>query len=132
MSFEPGALSRQSVISSLVTMTQRLDYFAHNMKEQLRERGWTPPELARRAGLSPKTVNNVLNGRHAQQLNILLKIANALELELWQMWLPKLPKDAMHDETFPHLVTTAAKLSPEAIDRVAHIADLELKAAGEK
>jgi transcriptional regulator with XRE-family HTH domain len=113
-------------------MTQRLDNFAMNMKEQLRERGWTAPELARRAGVSPKSVNNVLNGRHAQQADVLNKIAAALGLELWQMWLPQLPKDAVHDETFPHLVTTAAKLSPEAIGRVAHIVDLELKAASSK
>jgi hypothetical protein len=45
------------------------------------------------------------------------------------MWLPLLPPDAAHDETFPRLVTTAAKLSPEAAARVAHIIALELQAA---
>jgi transcriptional regulator with XRE-family HTH domain len=110
-------------------MTQRLDNFATNVAAQLRERRWTAPELARRAGLSPKTVNNVLNGRHAAQVDVLTKIADALGLELWQMWLPQLPKDASHDETFPRLVTSAAKLSPEVCARVVHIVELELKAA---
>jgi transcriptional regulator with XRE-family HTH domain len=123
------ALSPPSVISSQVAVAERLDNFAHNLRLQLRERGWTAPELARRAGLSAKTVNNVLNGRHAAQKDVLTKLADALNLELWQMWLPQLPKDASHDETFPRLVTTAAKLSPEACARVAHIVDLELKAA---
>lgn len=110
-------------------MGERLDNFALNVRAQLRERGWTAPELARRARLSPKTVNNVLNGRHAQQVDVLSKIAAALDLELWQMWLPQLPHDAAHDETFPRLVTSAARLSPEAAARVAHIVELELKAA---
>jgi transcriptional regulator with XRE-family HTH domain len=110
-------------------MAERLDYFALNVRAQLRERGWTAPELARRAKLSPKTVNNVLNGRHAQQVDVLSKIAAALGLELWQMWLPQLPQDAAQDDTFPRLVTSAARLSPEAAARVAHIVELELKAA---
>lgn len=110
-------------------MTGRLDNFASNVREQIRERNWTPPELARRAGISPKTVNNIIEGRHHPQLDVLAKIAEALNLELWQMWLPHLPQDAAHDETFPRLVTTAAKLSHEAAARVAHIIDLELKAA---
>jgi hypothetical protein len=62
-------------------------------------------------------------------VDVLAKIAQALDLELWQMWLPLLPPDAAHDETFPRLVTTAAKLSPEAAARVAHIIALELQAA---
>jgi transcriptional regulator with XRE-family HTH domain len=109
-------------------MAERLDNFALNVRAQLLERNWTAPELARRARLSPKTVNNVLNGRHAAQADVLTKIAAALGLELWQMWLPVLPPDAAHDETFPRLVTTAARLSPEAAARVAHIIDLELRA----
>ncbi len=110
-------------------MAERLDNFALNMRAQIAERGWSAPELARRAGLAPKTVNNVLRGRHAAQADVLEKIAKALDLELWQMWLPQLPSDARHDETFPRLVTEAARLSPEARARVAHIIDLELQAS---
>lgn len=113
-------------------MGERLDNFAVNVREQLKERGWTAPELARRAGVQPKTINNILNGRHATQSDVLHKIAKALDLELWQMWLPKLPKDAQHDETFPRLVTRAAQLDQDAMGRVAHIVDLELKAAAPK
>lgn len=107
----------------------RLDNFASNVKAQLLERGWTAPELARRAGLAPKTVNNVVNGRHAAQVDVLAKIAGALDLELWQMWLPQLPRDASHDETFPRLVMNVVGLTPEAMARISHIVDLELKAA---
>lgn len=110
-------------------MAERLDNFALNVREQLNERGWTAPQLARKARVGLKTVNNVLNGRHATQSDVLAKIAEALGLELWQMWLPQLPKDAQHDETFPRLVTTAAKLPPEAMSRIVHIVDLELRAA---
>lgn len=113
-------------------MSQRLDDFARNARAQLKERGWTPPELARRAGLAPKTVNNVLNGRHHAQQDVLEKIAAALGLKMWQLWLPELPAGAAHNETFPRLVTSAARLSPDAASRIVHIIDLELKAASSK
>lgn len=110
-------------------MPGRLDNFASNVRAQLSARGWSPPELARRAGIGTKTLNNLLERRHHPQLNILQKVADALELQLWQMWLPQLPADAHHDETFPRLVTNAAKLSAEARGRVAHIVDMELRTA---
>ena len=61
-----------------------------NIRALLAQRAWTAPELARRAGISPKTLNNLLNGRHAPQLDVLQKIAHAFDLELWMLFWPQL------------------------------------------
>lgn len=84
--------------------------------------------LAKKAGVATKTLNNVLNGRHATQSDVLTKIAEALEIEVWQLWLPEFPADAAHDDTFPRLVETAAKLTRSARKAVARVADLEFQA----
>jgi transcriptional regulator with XRE-family HTH domain len=93
-------------------MDQRLKDFARNVKAQLAHRKWSEPDLAKAAHLAPKTVNNILKGRHAPQLDKLAAIADALKVPLWQLWIPELDPGIGHDETFPRLVEAAARLSP--------------------
>lgn len=109
-------------------MNEQLKNFGRNVKMQMTHQELSTAELAKRAGISPKTLNNLLNGRHAPQLDVLAKIADALEIELWQLWLPEFPIDLKHDDTFPRLVQTASQLSPEALKAVARVADLEFQA----
>lgn len=109
-------------------MDQQLKHFARNVIMQMTHQDLAPAALAKRADISPKTLNNLLNGRHAPQLDVLSKIATALKVDLWQLWLPDLPADIAHDETFPRLVETAARLPPDALKAVARLADLELLA----
>lgn len=109
-------------------MNEQLKNFGRNVKAQLTHQGVSGAELAKKAGIAPKTLNNLLNGRHAPQFDVLDKIAKALKVDLWQLWLPEFPADAAHDETFPRLIETAAKLPPTALKAVARMADLELQA----
>lgn len=73
-------------------------------------RGWSHATLAEKAtelapadeGISPKTVGNMEKGRHAPTLVSLIAIAAALEVEIWQLFLPpsKAPavmRDAVHE-----------------------------------
>jgi len=46
------------------------------------------PEVAKRAGLDPKTVNNMVNGRFGASLDNVAAVAKALNLELWQLFMP--------------------------------------------
>lgn len=109
-------------------MDEQLKNFARNVKAHLAYGEITAPVLAKRADISPKTLNNILNGRHAPQLDVLAKIAKGLKCELWQLWLPEFPADMAHDATFPHLIRTASKLTPDALKAVSRMADLELQA----
>jgi len=125
---EAATLSRRQVISSLFVMDEQLKNFARNVQAHLEYGEITAPVLAKRAGISAKTLNNILNGRHAPQLDVLAKIAKGLKCELWQLWLPEFPADMAHDTTFPHLIRTASKLTPDALKAVSRMADLELQA----
>lgn len=96
------------------------------------QRELTAPGLAKLAHVAPKTLNNILNARHAPQLDVMVKIADALRVPLWELHLPELPLDAGHDDTLPRLVSAATKLSPDALRQVTRIAELELRAAAER
>lgn len=116
---------RPRVIYSPFVRQHRRNPFVDNVKALLARRAWTAPELARRAKISPKTLNNLLNGRHAPQLDVLEKIAAGLDLELWLLFLPHLPDDP-NNVTFVHFVTHAVKLPAEPLERVADFVDFQL------
>lgn len=109
-------------------MNEQLKNFGRNVKAQMRHQRLSTAQLAKLADVTPKTLSNLFNGRHAPQLDVLAKIADALGVELWHLWLPEFPIDLKHDDTFPRLVETASQLSPEALKAVARVADLELRA----
>ena len=109
-------------------MDEQLKNFAKNVRAQMEHKDLSTAALAKRAGIAPKTLNNLLNGRHAPQMDVLSKIAKGLKVELWHLWLPDFPPDVAHDATFPHLISTASKLTPEALKAIARLADLELQA----
>jgi transcriptional regulator with XRE-family HTH domain len=111
-------------------MNEQLKHFGRNVIAHMAKQQIVSSELAKRAGISPKTLNNLLKGRHAPQLDVLTKIAGALKVDLWQLWLPEVRifAEGSNDDVFPRLVETASKLSPEALKAVARVADLELRA----
>lgn len=109
-------------------MNERLNEFARNLKALMDQRGLSTEAISEISSVSQKTVNNVLNGRHATQTDVLERIASALDVPMWQLWLPQMPVDLDPGDTFPSLVCTAAKISPEARRQLSRIADLELAA----
>jgi transcriptional regulator with XRE-family HTH domain len=119
---------REEVISSLFVMDEQLKDFARNVIAQMTHQKLSTAQLAKKAVIATKTLNNLLKGRHAPQADVLAKIADALNVALWQLWLPEFPADMAHDATFPHLIRTASKLTPAALKNVSHVADLELQA----
>jgi transcriptional regulator with XRE-family HTH domain len=48
------------------------------LKELRKQRGWTQPVLAKRAGLSAGYIARVETGRHDPKLSTLVKLAKAL------------------------------------------------------
>jgi len=125
---ESETLSRCEVIPYLHVMNEQLKNFGRNVVFHMKRQKVSVGTLAKRADISPKTLNNIVKGRHAAQIDTLTSIAAALNVELWQLWLPEFPADAGHDETFPRLIDTASKLPASALKAVARVADLELAA----
>lgn len=65
---------------------------ARNLRFLMNHRGYTEADVARRAGISQKTVNNILNERVSTSLERTDAIARAFQLSLWQLTLPELPQ----------------------------------------
>jgi transcriptional regulator with XRE-family HTH domain len=59
--------------------------------------GTTAPQIAKRAGVDPKTMNNLINGRFAANLDVLEKIAEAFNLQAWQLLMPDLVQSLLSD-----------------------------------
>lgn len=124
----PATLFRMRPIALLVGMNEPLKTFADNVNRLMRHQDVGPAKLAKLAGISNKTLNNVLNGRHATQADILTAIADALKVQIWMLWLPYMPVDAKSDRIIQSLIETSAQLSEDAIVRIARMAELELNA----
>lgn len=70
---------------------------AENLEALMGYRGDKQAGLARRAGVSQRTVSNLLNPKagHSPTLDKLERVANAYGLEAWQLQIPGLDAEAM-------------------------------------
>lgn len=59
------------------------------LKEVLSEKGVTSAELAGRVGVSKATVSNLINNKTMPSLDTLEKIADALGVEMWELFTEK-------------------------------------------
>lgn len=59
------------------------------LKEVLSEKGVTSAELAGRVGVSKATVSNLINNKTMPSLDTLKKIADALGVEMWELFTEK-------------------------------------------
>jgi transcriptional regulator with XRE-family HTH domain len=91
------------------TMVEWLEY-------ELRERGWSNNELARRAGLSPAGVSAVMTGQSNPGAEFCLKVSGALNAAPTSVFrlaglLPPAPE---MDEIFEDIVFCYDRMTPEA------------------
>jgi len=90
--------------------------FANWLEKEIKARGWTIRELARRAGLTHVTISNVLNGTRNPGVEFCLGVARALreppELVFRRAGL--LPnREGIEDELFERFRAYVEALSPE-------------------
>lgn len=64
---------------------------ARNVRFLMDRQGFSEAELAKRSGVSQKTINNILNQRVGSSLERAEAIAKVFSLPLWQLTLPELP-----------------------------------------
>lgn len=48
------------------------------IERELQRLDWRPAELARRTGITPMTISNILSGKHEPKASVLKTIADAL------------------------------------------------------
>ncbi|MEE3410565.1 MAG: helix-turn-helix transcriptional regulator [Treponema sp.] len=62
--------------------------YTSNLKEKRKERGLKQHDLAEKAGLSEKFLSDIESGRRWGKYDTLVAIANALEIEPFELLLP--------------------------------------------
>jgi len=107
-------------------MNEQLKIFGANLLKHMNARQISAAVLADKADVSIKTINNVLQGRHATQTDKLAKLSDALDVQFWTMWLPDLAVDPKTDRIIEGLLETSVHLSADALLRIARMAELEL------
>lgn len=107
-------------------MNEQLKIFGANLLKHMNARQISAAALAEKADVSIKTINNVLQGRHAAQIDKLAKITDALGVQFWTMWLPGSAVDPKNDRIIEGLLESSVHLSGDALVRIARMAELEL------
>lgn len=69
------------------------------LKEVLSEKGVTSAELAGRVGVSKATVSNLINNKTMPSLDTLEKIADALGVEMWELFTEKPTRNEPNSNT---------------------------------
>ena len=71
-----------------------------NLKKYRKAKGWSQFELAEKAEISEQTVNSIEGLRLWPSDNTLLKISNALEVDMYNLFMPtfvSLPEDSINE-----------------------------------
>lgn len=94
-----------------------MDDFSVWLLDELSRRGWTPAELARRAGLSTGTLSNILNGNRNPGPEVTLSIAKALGEPADKVFrlagiLPRLP-GSEDDQVIKEIMDILKNMPPE-------------------
>lgn len=98
---------------------------ARTLRLLMEKSGLSEAEVSRRSGVSKKSVNNMLNARHAPNLDHVDAVASVFGLNLWHMILPNLPDELIASKSIDDLIahySRADQRGRESIDRVAEIA----------
>lgn len=84
-----------------------------NLTRFLRERDWSPKQLAEASGVSPTTIGNILHDKKSPTLTTLSLICTALDVQLYELLAPKdLPiRKVELDEETRKAITEQIRLS---------------------
>ena len=84
-----------------------------NLTRFLRERDWSPKQLAEASGVSPTTIGNILHDKKSPTLTTLSLICTALDVQLYELLAPKdLPiRKVELDEETRKAITKQIRLS---------------------
>jgi transcriptional regulator with XRE-family HTH domain len=98
---------------------------ARTLRLLMDKTGLSEAEVARRAAISKKSVNNLLHARHAPNLDHVDAVAGVFGLNLWHMILPNLPDELLTSKSIDELIVRYSRADArgrESIDLVAEIA----------
>jgi transcriptional regulator with XRE-family HTH domain len=98
-------------------MTNLRDIFAHNLKTNRQKCGFTQAKLAELVGVSTHHIAMIEIARHYPTLELVERIANTLDIEIYELFIAKpTPENAM-ERLHDSLVCNIEKVIADAIDK---------------
>jgi transcriptional regulator with XRE-family HTH domain len=98
---------------------------ARNLRYIMKIEKLSEEALAKKAGVSQKQINNILNRQHAATIDTLDKIAAAFGLTNWQLMLPNLPDDLISSPSIAKLYKSYINSSDEGRELIDRLAERE-------
>lgn len=100
---------------------------ARNLRHLMEMENLSEPALAKRSGVSQRTINNILRIEKAPTLDTVDKLAAAFGLNLWHLIMPSLPEDLVRSPSLEKLYRAYIKASPDGREYIDRVAEREAK-----
>jgi transcriptional regulator with XRE-family HTH domain len=97
---------------------------AKNLRMLIAASGMASPEVAKKAGVDAKTMNNMLNGRYDPRPDKVEQVAAVFGLTAWQMLIPDLPEDMLHNGRLSQVVENYVSAGTEGRDSIHRVAEM--------
>lgn len=89
--------------------------------------GLSSPEVAKKAGVDPKTMNNMLNGRYDPRPEKAEQVAAVFGLSGWQLLIPGLSSDMLKNGKLERLIANYVSADKEGRDSISSVAEMAAK-----
>lgn len=83
-----------------------VEIVAQNVRALMKENDFTQMDVAGRCGVSQKTVSNILNAAHSVQANNVARVAWALDVPAWSLYVPNAWNETMTGQQLVEACTT--------------------------
>ena len=94
------------------------DTLSHNINRLLREYDISARELASRASIPQKTLNNIVTSRHACRISTLEQLSKTLFISPAAMITPHLPTNVLMSRRLSRFIDTYSKMNPEQREHI--------------
>ncbi len=97
---------------------------AKNLRILLENTGFSAPEVARRAGVDRKTINNQLNGRYDPRPEQVRAVAKVFHLDEWDLINPNFNPNTPKNQMLKGIIDNYAKADEAGKESIARVAEM--------
>lgn len=105
--------------------TSTAENFVANLRFLMRLNDISQTTLAKKSGVSQKSISNILNGNQIPSIEMAEQLAAAFGLEGWHMIMPNLPDDLRSSSALSKLYKGFIKATPEGRKHIEMVAERE-------
>ncbi len=98
---------------------------ARNLRSLMEREGMTQLKLAKRSGVSQRTISNVLNESHEPGVETVDQLARVFKLKGWQLQMSDLPPELLGSDYVDRTVGALVQASPKGRQMIAELAERE-------